>query len=50
MPLLIEIPPFHLRENITNKFENHIWELQEMLKILKSGLEAKEGSMENTSK
>ena len=43
--LLIENPPFHFRENIAKKFENDIKELSEMLKILKSDLEAKERSI-----
>ena len=37
VPLLIE--------KIVIKFENDIWELQEMLKILKGGLESKEHSI-----
>ena len=42
VPLLIEKLPFNLWQNIAEKFENGIWELPEMLKILKSDLVAKE--------
>ena len=45
VPLLIEKLPFNLRQSIAKKFENDIWELQEMLKILKGGLESKEHSI-----
>ena len=45
VPLLIEKLPFNLRESIAKKLENDIWELQEMLKILKGDLEAKERSI-----
>ena len=45
VPLLIEKRPFNLRQSIAKKFENDIWELQEMLKILKGDLEAKERSI-----
>ena len=45
VPLLIEKHPFNLRQSIAKKFENDIWELQEMLKILKGDLEAKERSI-----
>ena len=45
VPLLIEKLPFNLRQSIAKKFENDIWELQEMLKILKGDLEAKERSI-----
>ena len=37
VPLLIEKLPLNLRQS---KFENDIWELPEMLKILKGDLEA----------
>ena len=45
LPLLIEKRLFSLRQSIAKKFENHIWELPEMLKILKGNLEAKERSI-----
>ena len=45
VPLLIEKLPFNLRQSIAKKLENDIWELQEMLKILKGDLEAKERSI-----
>ena len=40
VPLLIEKLPLNLRQSIAKKFENNIWELPEMLKILKGDLEA----------
>ena len=40
VPLLIEKLPLNLRQSIAKKFENDIWELPEMLKILKGDLEA----------
>ena len=39
VPLLIEKLPLNLRQSIAKKFENDIWELPEMLKILKDDLE-----------
>ena len=42
VPILIEKRPFYLQQNIAKKFENDTWELPEMLRILKSDLEAKE--------
>ena len=40
VPFLIEKLPLNLRQSIAEKFENDIWELPEMLKILKGDLEA----------
>ena len=45
VPLLIEKFPFNLRQSIAKKFENDIWELPEVLKILKGDLEVKERSI-----
>ena len=45
VPLLIEKLPFSLRQCIAWKFENDIWNLTEMLKILKSELESRERSV-----
>ena len=45
VPLLIEKFPFNLRQSIAKKFDNDIWELPEVLKILKGDLDVKERSI-----
>ena len=45
VPLLIEKFPFNLRQSIAKKFENDIWELPELPKILKGDLDVKERSI-----
>ena len=45
VPLINDKLPFHLGQCIAKKFDNEVWDLSEMLKILKTELESKERSI-----